>query len=213
LGKLNPPGMRNLDEIAVGLQEELDEKDTVREIAIKSARVIIRLSGSAVHSIHGGEDATQTLAIALDEAARLKSLLEIHPDIWTSGLVSDALQEMTEAALVHSISMGEDLPTPQDLGVPPAPYLLGLADTIGEVRRFALISLREGELRDAIAYLDIMEEMFLVLMRFDYPQALVAIRRKQDIARSLVEKTRGEVTMAVSSRRLQDKIDELKDRL
>jgi translin len=213
LGKLNPPGMRNLDEIAVGLQEELDEKDTVREIAIKSARVIIRLSGSAVHSIHGGEDATQTLAIALDEAARLKSLLEIHPDIWTSGLVSDALQEMTEAALVHSISMGEDLPTPQDLGVPPAPYLLGLADTIGEVRRFALISLREGELRDAIAYLDIMEEMFLVLMRFDYPQALVAIRRKQDIARSLVEKTRGEVTLAVSSRRLQDKIDELKDRL
>ncbi len=205
--------MRNLDEIAVGLQEELDEKDTVREIAIKSARVIIRLSGSAVHSIHGGEDATQTLAIALDEAARLKSLLEIHPDIWTSGLVSDALQEMTEAALVHSISMGEDLPTPQDLGVPPAPYLLGLADTIGEVRRFALISLREGELRDAIAYLDIMEEMFLVLMRFDYPQALVAIRRKQDIARSLVEKTRGEVTLAVSSRRLQDKIDELKDRL
>ena len=213
MGKLNPPGMRNLDEIAVGLQEELDEKDTVREIAIKSARVIIRLSGSAVHSIHGGEDATQTLATALDEAARLKSLLEIHPDIWTSGLVSDALQEMTEAALVHSISMGEDLPTPQDLEVPPAPYLLGLADTIGEVRRFALISLREGELRDAIAYLDIMEEMFLVLMRFDYPQALVAIRRKQDIARSLVEKTRGEVTLAVSSRRLQDKIDELKDRL
>jgi len=205
--------MRNLDEIAVGLQEELDEKDTVREIAIKSARVIIRLSGSAVHSIHGGEDATQMLTTALDEAARLKSLLEIHPDIWTSGLVSDALQEMTEAALVHSISMGEDLPTPQDLGVPPAPYLLGLADTIGEVRRFALISLREGELRDAIAYLDIMEEMFLVLMRFDYPQALVAIRRKQDIARSLVEKTRGEVTLAVSSRRLQDKIDELKDKL
>jgi len=205
--------MRNLDEIAVGLQEELDEKDTVREIAIKSARVIIRLSGSAVHSIHGGEDATQMLATALDEAARLKSLLEIHPDIWTSGLVSDALQEMTEAALVHSISMGEDLPTPQDLGVPPAPYLLGLADTIGEVRRFTLISLREGELRDAIAYLDIMEEMFLVLMRFDYPQALVAIRRKQDIARSLVEKTRGEVTLAVSSRRLQDKIDELKDKL
>jgi len=205
--------MRNLDEIAVGLQEELDEKDTVREIAIKSARVIIRLSGSAVHSIHGGEDATQMLTTALDEAARLKSLLEIHPDIWTSGLVSDALQEMTEAALVHSISMGEDLPTPQDLGVPPAPYLLGLADTIGEVRRFTLISLREGELRDAIAYLDIMEEMFLVLMRFDYPQALVAIRRKQDIARSLVEKTRGEVTLAVSSRRLQDKIDELKDKL
>jgi translin len=205
--------MRNLDEIAIGLQEELDEKDTVREIAIKSARAIIRLSGSAVHSIHEGEDASQMLSTALDEAARLKSLLDCHPDIWTSGLVADSLQELAEAALVHAIYEGEDLPTPEELGIPPAPYLLGLADTIGEVRRFALISLREGEVEDAIGYLDMMEEMFLVLMRFDYPQALVAIRRKQDIARSLLEKTRGDVTLAVSSRRLQDKIDDLKDRL
>jgi len=209
----NPPAMRNLDEIAIRLQEELDEKDTVREIAIKSARAIIRLSGGAVHSIHKGEDATQMLSTALEESARLKSLLEVHPDIWTSGLVSDALQEMAEAAMVHSIQEGEDLPTPEELGVPPAPYLLGLADTIGEIRRFTLISLREGKMQEAIAYLDMMEEMFLVLMRFDYPQALVAIRRKQDIARSLVEKTRGDVTLAVSSRRLQERIDELNKKL
>lgn len=205
--------MRNLEDIAGRLQDELDEKDTVREIAIKSSRAIIRLSGGAVHSIHKEEDASEMLSTALDEAARLKSLLEVHPDIWTSGLVSDALQEMAEAAIVHSIHKRGDLPTPDELFVPPAPYLLGLADAIGEVRRFALISLRNGEVEEAVRYLDMMEEMFLVIMRFDYPQALVAIRRKQDIARSLVEKTRGDVTLAMSAQRLQEKIDELKSRL
>jgi translin len=205
--------MRNLEDIAGRLQDDLDEKDTVREIAIKSSRAIIRLSGGAVHSIHKQEDASEMLSTALDEAARLKSLLEVHPDIWTSGLVSDALQEMAEAAIVHSIYKKGDLPTPDELFVPPAPYLLGLADAIGEVRRFALISLRNGEVEEAVRYLDMMEEMFLVIMRFDYPQALVAIRRKQDIARSLVEKTRGDVTLAMSAQRLQEKIDELKSRL
>ena len=206
-------GMRNLDEIAIGLQEDLDEKDTVREIAIKSSRAIIRLSGSAIHSIHKGESASEILATAFEEAARLKSLLEVHPDIWASGLVSDALQEMTEAAMVHNIARDEDLPTPESLGVPPAPYLLGFADTIGEVRRFGLIALRKGDIESAERYLDMMEEMFLFIMRFDYPQALVAIRRKQDIARSLLEKTRGDVTLAVSARRLQEKIDELQSNL
>jgi translin len=205
--------MRNLDEIAISIQDELDEKDTVREIAIKSSRAIIRLSGGAVHSIHKGEDASDLLATALEEAARLKSLLEVHPDIWTSGLVSDALQELAEAAIVHSIFKEELLPTPYELGVPPAPYLMGLSDSIGEIRRFVLIALRKGDVEDAVNYLDMMEEMFLVIMRFDYPQALVAIRRKQDIARSLVEKTRGEITLAVSSRRLENKIEELQKRL
>lgn len=205
--------MRNLDEIAISIQDELDEKDTVREIAIKSSRAIIRLSGSAIHSIHKGEDASEMLATALEEAARLKSLLEFHPDIWTSGLVSDALQELVEATLVHSIYNEESLPTPHELGVPPAPYLMGLADTIGEIRRFVLIALRNGKVDEAINGLDMMEEMFLVIMRFDYPQALVAIRRKQDIARSLVEKTRGDITLAVSSRRLEEKIEELQKSL
>jgi len=61
----------------------------------------------------------------------------------------------------------------------------------------------------ATEFLNMMEEMFLVIMRFDFPDALIPIRRKQDVARSLLEKTRGEVAVAVNSARLQEKIDEL----
>jgi translin len=58
-----------------------------------------------------------------------------------------------------------------------------------------------------------MEDMFLVIMRFDYPDALIPIRRKQDVARSLVEKTRGDIAVAVNAARLQAKLDELSRKL
>jgi len=48
--------MKNLDEIANRMQTRLDEKDTVREIAIKSSRAVIRLTRGIVHSIHKRED-------------------------------------------------------------------------------------------------------------------------------------------------------------
>jgi len=205
--------MNNLDAIASRIQARLDEKDTVREIAIKSSRAIIRISGSVIHSIHKGEDVEEMMSEALDEAQRLRGLLLEHPEILNSGLVEDGMQELSEAAILLSIYRNDDLPSPEELDVPYTAYLLGLADSIGELRRFALEALRAGETERATHYLEMMEEFFQVIMRFDYPDALVSIRRKQDIARSLLEKTRGEVAVAVSSRRLGDRIATLEDKL
>ena len=58
-----------------------------------------------------------------------------------------------------------------------------------------------------------MEDIYTALMRFDYPDAIVAVRRKQDIARSLLEKTRGEVAVAASAMNLQGKLEELLKKL
>jgi translin len=205
--------MKNLDEIADRIQSKLDEKDTVREIAIKSSRAIIRISGSVIHSIHKKEEVSAMMGEAMDEAQRLRGLLEEHPEIWNSGLVEDAMQELSEAAIIMSIADDAPLPEPEGLGVPMTAYLLGLADAIGELRRFTLESLRQGDTEKATGYLEMMEDMFKVIMRFDYPDALVSIRRKQDIARSLLEKTRGELAVAVSSKILGDKISALYDKL
>ncbi len=207
------PDMKNLDEIATRIESRLDEKDAVREVAIKSSRAVNRLAGSIVHSIHKGEDTTGLMHDAMDEAHRLRSLLEDYPDIWASGLVEGSLQELSEAAILLSIVQDVDLPDPDSLGVTLPAYLLGFADAIGELRRFALEKLRSGNINEAARYLDMMEEMFLVIMRFDYPEALVAIRRKQDVARSLLEKTRGELAVAVNSQRLQEKLDDLEKKL
>ncbi len=205
--------MKNLEQIAEQLEETLDEKDTVREIAIKSSRAIIRLSSAAVHQIHKDEDVEGQMREAADEASRLRSLLEDHPDLLGSGLVDNAMQEIAEACILYAIVNDDELPSPEELGISAAAYLMGFADAIGELRRFTLESLRSGDIDQASDYLDMMEEMFLILMRFDYPKALVAIRRKQDIARSLVEKTRGDVTMSMNSKSLERKITELKKKL
>jgi translin len=201
--------MRDLEQIADSIQVRLDEKDTVREIAIKSARAIIRLSGHSIRGMHKGEDVSIPLGEAMEEAERLRSLLQDHQEIWSSGIVQDALQELAEAAIVLSIVMGDDIPTPEELDLPPTTYLMGFADAIGELRRFSLEALRQGRTEEAEAHLDLMEDMFLVIMRFDYPDAIVSIRRKQDVARSILEKTRGDVAVAVSSTRLEKRIAEL----
>ncbi|MDD1773624.1 MAG: hypothetical protein LUQ14_03250 [Methanomassiliicoccales archaeon] len=201
--------MKNLDEIANRMQTRLDEKDTVREIAIKSSRAVIRLSSGIVHAIHRREEVGDLYSEALDEVHRLRSLLDDYPDIWSSGLVGDALAEMAEASILMSVADGRDLPDPDELNIPMGAYLMGFADSIGELRRFSLEALRSGDIDAATEYLEMMEDMFMVLMRFDYPDALVAIRRKQDIARSVLEKTRGEVAVAVNSKQLQDRIVEL----
>jgi translin len=205
--------MRNLEEIARTIQAELDERDTLREIAIKSSRAIIRMSGAVVHGMHKGQDGEALLVEAIDEAHRLRSVLSEHLDIWHSGIVQDALQEVAEAAILNAIVHGQELPDPEYLGMPEASYLMGMADTIGELRRFALESLRRGDTPAAEGYLDIMEELFLVIMGFDYPDAMVSIRRKQDIARSVLEKTRGDVSLAVSGERLRTRLAELERRL
>jgi translin len=201
--------MRDLEQIADSIQVRLDEKDTVREIAIKSARAIIRLSGHSIRGMHKGHDVGTSIGEAMEEEERLRSLLQEHQEIWSSGIVQDALQELAEAAIVLSIVKGDDMPTPEELDLPPTTYLMGFADAIGELRRFSLEALRQGRMEDAEAHLDLMEDMFLVIMRFDYPDAIVSIRRKQDVARSILEKTRGDVAVAVSSARLEKRIAEL----
>ena len=205
--------MQNLEHIAQRIQDSLEEKDTVREIAIKSSRALIRMSSGVVHGMHKGIDGEAALVEAIDEAQKLRSVLAEHVEIWHSGIVQDALVEVAEAALLNALVKGQELPDPAHMGMPGTAYLLGMADTIGELRRFSLESLRRGQISEAERYLDLMEELFLVIMRFDYPDAIISIRRKQNIARSVLEKTRGDVSLAVMSDRLHGRMGDLEKRL
>jgi translin len=202
--------MENLQNITNQIEKSLDEKDMIREVALKSSRAITRISTSVIQKMHMGEDINSLLNEAKDEASRLRSLLQDHTDLFHSGFVSNALQELCEAAIISAITKGEDLPEPKELHATNTAYLLGMGDAIGELRRFALDSLREGEVDKASDYLKKMERFYEELLRFNYPNALVSIRRRQDVARGLIEKTRGEIAVAVRGQALEKKIEELK---
>ncbi|MCU0860591.1 MAG: translin family protein [Thermoplasmata archaeon] len=201
--------MMNLERVVSKIEEELDEKDQIREVALKSSRAVVRLSGNVLKSLHREEEFDDQLDDLKDEASRLSSLLADHPDLASAGYVESAFQEYSEVGIMLSILEKDDVPSPEDLGVESVPYLLALGDTVGELRRFCLDELKRGNVMRANYFLDRMEDIHTALMRFDYPDAIVAIRRKQDVARSLLEKTRGEVAVAASARNLQDKIEEI----
>jgi translin len=204
--------MNNLESVIARIETELDEKDQIREIALKSSRAVVRLSGSVLKGLHRREDVKNLLADLKDEASRLSGLLGEHPDLTRTGYVVSAFQEYAEVGIVMSLLERDDVPTLEELGVGSAPYLLALGDVVGELRRFALEELRRGNTDQASHFLDRMEDIYHALIRFDYPDAIAAVKHKQDVARSLLEKTRGDVAVAVSTRRLHDKLEVLLDR-
>ena len=200
----------NLEDIGAMLEDELDDKDSVRELAIKSSREIIRLSSRAIMKLHRREDASEELRKIKEEVWHLRSLLlKEYPDIYYAGFVQNALQEYVEAYLFYSVMRGKEMPNHKELNVNATAYLMGCGDLVGELRREVLEFLRNDDFESAEKYLEMMEEVYEMLLRFNYPSGLVPIKQKQDVARSLVEKTRGEITIAAMNKRLEEKMNSL----
>jgi len=205
--------MKNLEKIIDEIEAQFDETDNARELCLKSSRTITRLASGALRHLHRGEDVESLVQEAREEVSKLRSVLTDHQELMHSGYVEEALQEYTEVVIVGHILKDTALPAPRDIGVPNAAYLLGLGDVVGELRREAMERLRRGDLAQATHYLEGMEEIYDQLMRFDHPAAIVPIRRKQDVARTLIEKTRGEIAVATRGKVLEDKIGGLEGRL
>jgi len=201
--------VKKLEQVVSEIEAELDEKDQVREIALKSSRAIVRLSGSILRGLHRNEQPGDQMDVLRDEVTRLQSLLAEHSELEHAGYVASAFQEYAEVGLIMSLLESGDVPSPVELGIGSVPYLMGLGDSVGELRRFCLEELKAGRVQRANEILDMMEDLLTALMMFDYPDAIVPLRHKQDVARSLLEKTRGEVAVATSASALHDKIEEI----
>ncbi len=202
----------NLKEIGDIIEEEMDEKDSVREIAIKSSRAIIRLASQSIMMMHRGEDTTEILRRLKEEVWHLKSLLaNQYPDLLYAGFVQNAFQEYCEALILRAILEREPIPSHKALGINPEAYLMGMGDVVGELRREVVESLRAENFDRAEEMLDIMEGIYEMLMRFNYPSGLVPLKPKQDTARALIEKTRSEITMALMTAKIAEEMENKKN--
>jgi translin len=142
------------------------------------------------------------------QVRRVLDAVREHADIRHAGYLQDAQKEYAEANLTMSLVRGTELPSPPDLGVEDAAYLNGVSEAIGEGRRRVLDLLRTGAVHEAEQLLDAMEEMYGVLVTMDYPDAITMnLRRSTDVARSLIEKTRGDLSIAVVQQDLRDALD------
>jgi len=177
------------------IEAHLRQRELRREELYQRARRLRRLAQSTMSRLHSEHAVPPAVAEVRRDLSELADWLR-REGRGDEGLALDALQEGVEAVLLAAIIDGTPLPGPYDLGVDPEPYLLGLGDVVGEVRRQVLDRLAHDDLSGAEAYLALMDVLTRDLLRFDTTRAIVQLKPKQDTARSLLERTRGEVVMA-----------------
>lgn len=181
--------------VLASIEAHLRQRELRREDLYQRARRLRRLAQSTMTRLHADGSIPPELTEVRHGLADLADWLR-REGRGDEPMALDALQEGVEAVLLGAILARELLPGPGDLGVDPEPYLLGLGDVVGEVRRRALDHLGRDDVAAAEADVALMERLTRSLLRFDTTRAIVQLKPKQDTARALLERTRGEVVMA-----------------
>ena len=200
-----------LGDVSERLRAQLDAKMAAREQGLASSRSAIRACGNAIRAMHRYE--TDVARGLVDEAQShldvARSALADHPDMLHAGFVHDAEKELAEARITFALVSGDPLPGPDDVGVPAAAFLKGMAEAIGEIRRHILDLMRKGELKRCEELLGAMDDLYFVLVSMDYPDGITfGLRRLTDVARSIIERTRGDFTTSAIQSELRDALDE-----
>jgi len=202
----------SLKSLLAKIQTELREKEEVREEIQKTMRRATRLSKQAILFTHGErfKEAKKLLKETKEIFTKLSEVAKTHPDMVYMGMVDAAFQEYAEAqTLLHLVEENRFI-DPEELGVPAVSYVLGLADVIGEFRRRALDSLRKGDVKTAENCLQTMEQIYVELMSMDEAYMLVpGLRRKSDVARHIIETTRGDITIEARRNSLEKSLKKL----
>ena len=195
----------DLDAIGTELRASLDAKNAAREKALPLCRRATRLSANAIRAVHRADE-VEAMRLAADARACLDeadAALAGHPDVRYAGFFHDAAKEYAEARLTHALVAGQPLPSAGEIGVEPPAYLNGMGEAVGEMRRHLLDLMRRGDLERSEEILGHMDEIYYLLISMDYPDAVTAgLRRTADAIRSIIERTRGDLTVTI----IQDKL-------
>jgi translin len=208
------PDIEALSETA---SQVLASKNAAREAGLGRCRDAIRNSANAIRAVHRGDfELAKTLSgRAGTLLAEAKSALKDHPDIRYAGFVHDADKEYAEASITLAMISGTgSFPSPTDLDVDLPAYLNGLGEVVGELRRYLLDVLRGGDVERCEECLAVMDEVYGILVTFDFPDAMTGgLRRTTDNVRGILERTRGDLTLASRQRDLERRLTDFETHL
>ncbi len=204
--------MHKLEKISEQIRKNFDARTAARDNALAQARQLTRACSLAIRAVH--RDETDTMNTHLQEARKLadtlRGSLATYPDLFYAGYTQDSLKEFVEANVTCALIRNEPLQTPEELVVEPATYLNGLAEVVGELRRRVMDILRHGYSPEVERLLGYMDEIYSVLVTVDYPDAITnGLRRQTDLARGIIEKTRGDITFSLRGEHLEQAIGKL----
>lgn len=198
-----------MKEMLERMRKHFDAQEKIREEVLDASREVIRSSARAIAAVHRNDrtDSDEMFAKARETLATLADAVKAEPHLADSGTIISAYQEYCEAALVRVLIWGGKLLTAEELDVSYKAYLAALADVTGELRRHALDMIRADDVSEAERMLKLMEEIFEIMMEFDYPDVVLpGMRRRQDMVRRIIEITRGDLTTAIRQQKLENEL-------
>lgn len=202
----------DLEEIAQRIRSSFADKDAAREKALRLCREAIRHSANAIRAVHRGEfdNTRSSLDMARQVLEEAAEALARYPQLLHSGFLHDSQKEYAEGCITLALALSDKLPEPEALGVGYPAYLHGMAEATGEMRRYLLDTIRRGEMSRCEEVLSCMDDIYGVLVTMDFPDALTfGLRRATDVTRGILEKTRGDLTLTIRQRELEQKLSHL----
>lgn len=199
----------NLDSIANEIRQSFIAKDAARERVLPLCRESIRHCGNAIRAVHRQQfdQASERLLSARQLLDEVEQATTEYPELSSSGLVRDAQKEFAEGSTTLAMIIRQPLPTPAGLRVDQAAYLNGLGEAVGELRRYLLDSMRRGDLSRGEELLTMMDDIYNTLFAMDFPDAITGgLRHTTDSIRGIMERTRSDLTLAISQKDLEEKL-------
>jgi translin len=207
---------QKLEEIAEKIHHSFEVCTSERDRALTQARTLTRHCANAIRAIHRDEKALarEHLEEARQLVQSLRDNLKDLPELFYAGYTQDAFKEYAEAALVYALIDHAEFPSPDDLNLEASTYLQGLAEAVGELRRRCLDMLLKNNPAEAERLMGEMDDIYAILVTMDYPDAITGgLRRLTDVARGIIERTRGDLTLSLRQSRLENSLRELEAHL
>lgn len=192
--------------------EDLTARHQARERALAVSRQVIRSSANAIRAVHRNDfdEARRLIGEASERLSETISIRDDNPEIYYAGFLSDARKEYTEANITLAVISGTDIPDAETLGIDPPAYLNGMAEVIGELRRYILDALRRDDTGRCEELMELMDEIYGILVTVDFPEAVTGgLRHSTDAMRGVLERTRGDLTVSLQQRRLEQRLADL----
>lgn len=205
-------GLEEVESSLKRAEKELLSVVAKREKLLRESRDVISSSSRAIVSIHTRK--LEAASVELEKAKRILITLRGNGTGSLSKYLVSPESEYVEASFVNAIVRGRRTPSLASLGVSPDAYLLGLLDGIGELKRLTLDSVMEGKIANAKKLFSMMEDLYSFLSPYAVFDNIVnGVRRKIDVARILIEDTRGILAEETRRGKLVSSMDRLYKRL
>ncbi|GAF76436.1 unnamed protein product, partial [marine sediment metagenome] len=170
----------SLEKIAEQVRRDFTELDAAREKALPCCREVIRNCSQAIRAVHRQEfeQAVGLLKTARSLLNEAEQTVADYDELNYTGFFRDAQKEYAEGSVLLSVVNGKPVPSPEELGINDAAYLNGLGEAVGELRRYLLDSMRQGDISRGEELLRVMDDVYSVLVTIDFPDAITGGLRR-----------------------------------